>query len=264
MRYLLLLLFFILANTAFAADSPGIHKIMQRGKLLVAINGKNYPPLCSRNKDGNLVGHDIDLARSLGKSLGVPVEFVEAKKSFNEVVDLVKEGKADMGIGGLTPTLARAQKVTFSDPYLYVDLKLVFSRLAAAKYKLREASEVRTIPDLKIGIIRGSSFVETIKKYFPLATPVEYSTLADSLEDIKKGKIDAFFGDSTEVIYFFNQANPDTRLYFGDSTLKDIKDPIAIAIPSQYPDLVSWVNLALQLRKLNHADSGFEKQYIGS
>lgn len=261
-RFLLVVLcLFFVVRPGFAEDSPGIQKIVKRGKLLVAVYDADFLPMFGRDKKGNLIGHDIELARYLAKNLGVPVEFVLTKKSFDDVIDLVSEGKADIAISLITPTLARARKVTFSTPYLYVDLRLVYNRLTAAKLDLTSpANQIRNIPGLKIAVIRGSAFVENIKKHFPLAIPVEYPSVESTLPDIQTGKIFAFFGDSADISYSLSQKS-DTRLFFGASKLKNVKDPIVIAISWQYPDFISWVNLAIQLRKLSHTDIDFEKQY---
>lgn len=260
-RFLLIICLLFIARPGFAEDSPGIQKIVKRGKLLVAVYDANFLPMFGRDKKGELIGHDIDLARYLAKNLGVPVEFVLTDKSFDGVIDLVSEDKADLAISLLTPTLTRARKVTFSIPYLYVDLRLVYNRLTAAKHDLTNpANQIRNIPGLKIAVIQGSAFVEGIKTYFPLAIPVEYPSVESTLPDIQTGKIFAFFGDSADIAYSLSQKS-DARLFFGASKLKDVRSPTAIAISPKYPDFVSWVNLAIQLRKLSHTDIDFEKQY---
>src|SRR5262249_1378543 len=79
---------------ALAPDRAGI---LQRGELRVAIPAFDAPPFFYRRNE-ELEGFDIDLARELGRDLGVRVVFDRRANSYNEVVDVVADGHADVAI----------------------------------------------------------------------------------------------------------------------------------------------------------------------
>lgn len=82
-----------------------LREIMQRGKLVVALPNVDRHSLFAIGKNGDLQGYYIDVARNIGKELGVSVEFNRSAKNFNEVVELVAQGKADIAICHLSKTL---------------------------------------------------------------------------------------------------------------------------------------------------------------
>lgn len=244
-------------------DLPSIQKITKQGKLIVSINMHDSPPMFSANEQGELVGYDIELAKYLAENLGVPVEFIRTAQTFNEVVDTVSDGKADIAVSLLTPNLERARTVYFSDPYLYLNKLLVFNRLAAAQHKVSDpANQIQTIKNLKIGVLNGSSYIGYAKEYYPDATLVYFPAVPDAISAVEAGEIFGFFGNSANVPFAL-KANSSMNLYVGVSQLKNKVDPIAIAISGNYPDLLTWINLALALRK-EKGISDFEKEYANT
>ncbi|MEE8291334.1 MAG: transporter substrate-binding domain-containing protein, partial [Candidatus Tectomicrobia bacterium] len=84
---------------------------------MVALVDTDYPPLFITSKTGDLKGSDISLVRDMARELGVQVEFVRKTRSFNEIIDIVSRGEADIGLA-TSLTLSRAKKVLFTHPYL--------------------------------------------------------------------------------------------------------------------------------------------------
>ncbi|HPJ08737.1 MAG TPA: transporter substrate-binding domain-containing protein, partial [Deltaproteobacteria bacterium] len=61
-----------------AAQST-IEQVLQRGVLRVGMS--TFVPWAMNDKQGNLVGFEIDVARRLARDMGVKVEFVPTKWS---------------------------------------------------------------------------------------------------------------------------------------------------------------------------------------
>ena len=110
--------------------APDIARLLNRGELVVAIISSDSAPFFSE-KDGSVVGTDVDVARLIAKELGVPVRFDRSAKTFEAVVEMAAEGRADIGMGRLARTVLRAQKVSFSAPYMklpHICLRILVSR----------------------------------------------------------------------------------------------------------------------------------------
>ena len=151
-------------------------------------------------KDGKLVGVDIDLVQRVGRELKVPVRFDRSSNTYDEVTELVAAGKADLGVSKLARTLKRAQSVLFSTPYMNLEHALLMNRLGFAEMAEQKnvAAAVKTF-DGKIGVLAGSAWVEFAKRNFPKATVVAYPTWPEVINAAKTGQVVAAYRDAVEV-----------------------------------------------------------------
>src|SRR5262245_46485812 len=97
-----------------AAPAQTVDDIIKRGKVIIGVN-TTTPIFGLMGKDGEPEGYDPDVARLVGKYLGVPVEFVSVTGA-NRIPNLLS-GRVDMVIAlfGITPE--RELQVSFSIPY---------------------------------------------------------------------------------------------------------------------------------------------------
>lgn len=119
------------AHAAPAADAPGA----TRPTLVVAT--KETPPFVVRKPDGSLGGFAIDLWNAVAQRIGVRTEFRE--HDLQGVIDAVASGEAQVGVGALSMTAQREQRLDFTHPWLQaglaiaVPLKQASGWLAVAK-----------------------------------------------------------------------------------------------------------------------------------
>ena len=179
--------------------APDIARIFNRGELVVAMLGVDTPPFFYM-KDGKLTGLEVDMAEDIGRALKVSVRFNRDAKSFNDVVDIVARGEADAGISKLSRTLARAQVVQFSDPYLSLKHALVLNRVSFAQLALdRPVPEVVRGYKGTIGVIAKSSFADFATQSFPKATLKAYPSWADVVKAVRSGEVSAAYRDEFEI-----------------------------------------------------------------
>ena len=224
--------------------APDIARIVNRGELIVAMVAMDTPPFFYV-KNNELVGLEVDLAKDVAKELGVTVRFDRTAKSFNEVVDIVSRQEADLGISKLSSTLARAQKVHFSTPYLMLNHGFILNRVRFAEYA-RDRTLPVAIRQFKgtVGMIAKSSWTDYAKRYFPNAEIKEYPTWAEVLKAVEKGEIMAAYRDEFEVKRVL-RADPTASLTMRTVTFKDLDDALAIAVGLQDDALLDYVNLYL-------------------
>ena len=96
--------------------SSHLTKVTKSGKVVVCIWPEYYGISYRNPKSRELEGIDIDLAREFGKELKAQVEWVET--TFATFIADLLVGKCDIGMSGFAASLARAQAVEFSEPYL--------------------------------------------------------------------------------------------------------------------------------------------------
>jgi ABC-type amino acid transport substrate-binding protein len=242
--------------------SPDFQRILERGKLVVALLGIDNPPFFMLDKNGELYGLDVKIAKSIAEQLDVKVEFVRSAKTFNEVVDIVYDLGADMAISKLSKSLSRAKKVRFSRPYLTMRHGLLVNRLQLAqRAKGRNTVEMIKQLDGKVGVIKGSSYVGFTKQKFPKATVVEYpSWNPDIINAVIRGDILAAYRDELEVKKIV-LSNPDAALKFQTIALTDTQDSIAIALPWDSQHLLDFVNQCLETMKFEYTADTLLKEY---
>ncbi len=230
--------------------APDIERILDRGKLIVALLGTDNSPFFMG--DSEPAGLDIKIAQGLADALGVDLEFNRSADTFNDVVDQVYQLKADIAISKLSRTLSRAKRVQFSRPYVTMRHGLLVNRVQLAQQT--EGNQViEAIRNFSgnVGVIEGSSYVGFIKQKFPKATIQEYPTWDDIVEAVINGNVQAAYRDELEVKKIIYK-NPDAALRLQTIALNDTQDQIAMALPWDSRHLQAFVNQYLDTFDLNY------------
>ena len=253
------------AYTGTAPLTPDMLRIKNRGKLIVAMYYQDRPPWFYLDKQGQLAGIDVDMAHDIARVLGVDVEFDRAARSFNEVVDRVAAGNADMAISKLSVTLVRAQRIRYTQPYIVFNQALLVNRLRLAA--VQNANPGKTALELilnttdKIGVAKGTSYEEFARDIFSkaqiAAVPEE-----DLFAATVRGEALAALYDANEINMFMKE-NPELSITAKVIVLKDRIDPIAIAVAPQDQQLLAWLNHYLDFMKSSVDIKQQVDDYIG-
>ncbi|MBX3585769.1 MAG: amino acid ABC transporter substrate-binding protein [Ramlibacter sp.] len=232
--------------------APDIARIVTRGELVVAMLGANTPPFFYE-KNGEWVGLEVDLAKLIAEELGVKVRFNREAKTFNAVVDIIARGEADIAVSKLSRTLARAQVISFSQPYLTLNHALILNRVKFAQF-----ARDRALPQVirgftgSIGVIAKSSFSYYAKRNFPNAKVMEYPSWDDVLKALERGDVIGAYRDEFEVKRLL-KIDPTASLVLRTVTFKDLEDTLGIAVGIHDQVLLAFINEFLVQRtdKLN-------------
>ena len=101
-----------------------IETIKQNGVLRVGMS--TFVPWAMRDKEGELIGFEIDVATELAKDMGVEVEFVPT--AWDGIIPALLAGKFDVIIGGMTITPERNLTVNFTAPYAHSSLGVMANK----------------------------------------------------------------------------------------------------------------------------------------
>ncbi len=129
---------------------PGIASILApTGTLRAALNLGN-PVLVQRGADGAPRGTTVDLARELGRRLGVPVAFLEYDGA-GKVADAAGSGVWDVAFMAIDPV--RAADIEFTAPYVVIE----------GTYVVPEASPLQTVeavdhPGIRVAVGQASAY----------------------------------------------------------------------------------------------------------
>lgn len=244
----LLLSLFLLFSVAYAQVPTStvplpfdIAAIKKHNVLIVAMTKKDNPPFFSGD-DTNLRGIDVDIANSIGRALKVPVQFRRDAASFAEVVEQIRDGRADMAVSKLSITEPRLETVRFSIPYLKLKQAMIVNRLwLSQNSKGREIYQVIRDFDGKLSFIKDSSYDTFARVNFPKAQYIPKEKWNDIVADVMSGRTAGAYRDEFELKKIsFEQ--PEAALSTKTITISDKVDFIAIAVNLQSPQLQEIAN----------------------
>jgi len=88
----------LVSGRAQAADAPVLERIVQSGELRVGLSG-DQPPYNATDRDGHLIGLEVDLANLLAGALRVEAKFVT--RPFPRLLDALEAGEVDIVMSGM-------------------------------------------------------------------------------------------------------------------------------------------------------------------
>jgi len=255
-RFLVLVAGIALAATAVpasAADSI-LNEVLQRGSVRIAVNTGNEPREFT-DENGNLQGYDIDIANDLVRQLGVTAEFIRTDVAGR--VAMLQSHKAEMTIATFTPTLERLKTVAFTDPYT-TDVLTLMTRTDRKDLNVLKDFDK---PEIKIALGRGSTAAKALAKYVPKATIVELPGLADIVQAIDAGQVDATCSNDGLVAWTVKKSNGKYRAIA--ETPGAVEDD-SIGLPQG--DFVWWTWLNQYVHQINEDGTNYAlyQKWFGS
>ena len=176
----LVAVFGVVATSLPAVADDLIADIQKRGTLKVGMS--TFVPWAMRDKQGGLIGFEIDVATKLAADMGVEVEFVPT--AWSGIIPSLLAKKFDVIIGGLTITPQRNLSVNFTRPYAHAGVTL-----AASKQMMGDKHQVEDFnrEGITITVRRGSTAVPVGKDNFPNAELRQFDDDAQAFQEVLNG-----------------------------------------------------------------------------
>jgi polar amino acid transport system substrate-binding protein len=219
----------LIGHAVQAAEWP---EILRRGHLIVAVK-ENLRPLGFRDRQGQLQGFEIDLARQLAQDLlGDSTAVVLTPVLNQDRLKTVLEGDVDVAIANITTTDNRRRIISFSLPYYTSS-----TRLITQAPQIREPNDLQTI-----AVLQHSHNIAVLRSAFPTANLIGVGTYPEAMSYLAEGRADAFAGDQA-VLTGWLQQNPAYRVLGPSLT----RQSLAVALPKglQYNSLLDKINQSL-------------------
>lgn len=156
-------------------------------KELTVYTSAGYKPYEMVDEQGKLYGFDIDVMNEAAKIAGYKVKWEDV--NFDGIVASVKQGKADIGMAGITMTEERKKQVDFSEVY-FAGEDSQNHVLVKTNSTLQETADIK---GKKIGTQMGTiqeTILNSLKKEYTLTIDARKAN-ADLVLELKKGVIDA-------------------------------------------------------------------------
>ncbi|WP_235678338.1 transporter substrate-binding domain-containing protein [Cylindrospermopsis curvispora] len=220
-------------NTSLAAT---MQEIQERGYITIAVKD-NIPPLAFRDKQGNLQGLEIDLAKRLardllGDSQGSRVKLQPVTNI--ERLPAVFNHRVDLAIARVTATPSRSRIVSLSIPYYYDGTAIVTKNPA-----IQKPSDLN---NRRICVLNYSSTIPHVKYAIPQGELVGVNSYLEAKKLLDNGQVDACAADST---VFQGWIEPHTQYSQYKILLDRLSvEPLSVVMPKglQYDELRTRVN----------------------
>lgn len=212
--------------------------IKSRGTLVIGVDD-SFVPMDFRQKNGKLVGFDVDLAKAVCKEIGLKPDFQTIDWSMKETE--LRNGTIDVIWNGYTKTKARAKKVAFSKPYLENDQILVTR-------KNEGINNYRQMRGKILGVQTGSSGADDLDNYPKVLkkrvkSTVLYDTYNNAFIDLKAGRIDGLLIDGVYANYYL--AHSKYQKEFKKEKLPYPSEKFSVGINKKDKILKNKINQAL-------------------
>ncbi|MFK0573543.1 transporter substrate-binding domain-containing protein [Endozoicomonas sp.] len=259
MRKMSTMLAFLLAFSSlfsaglFASDNDlwkesTLNEIMERKVLRVGLDA-GYMPFEMTNRQGKIVGFDVDIARQMAKAMGVELEIVNT--AWDGIIPALMTDKFDIIMSGMTLTAERNLQINFAEPYIVIGQSILVSN------DLKD--EIKSYKDLnkaKYTVVSklGTTGDLAAKRYLSKAKLRLFETESDGAIEVVNGKADAFIYDLPFNAVYVTQ-NPGKLTHLDQPFTYE---PLAWGVRKGDPDFLNWLNN--YLRQIQ-GDGTYDKIY---
>jgi glutamine transport system substrate-binding protein len=195
------------------------------------------------------VGFDMDIARAIGRQLGMTVEVKNV--AFDGLIPALDAGNIDMVIAAMSITDERKQKVAFSNPYYNSGL------IIAVK---NDNVQIRSQADLvgkKIAVQIGTTGADFSRKVNG-ARVTEFNSITEAFLELNNGGVDTVVNDLPVTAEYIKKAGKDIKMV-GEVMNSEA---YGIAVKKSNTELQTKINKALdELKKNGEYDKIYEKWF---
>jgi ABC-type amino acid transport substrate-binding protein len=204
---------------AIAGDT--LQRVIDFQVLKVGMSG-NQPPMTMTNREGGLMGFDVDLAKALAMAMNVKLEI--KPMPFSELMAALEKDDIDMVLSNMSITPERTELVSFVGPYMMSGMSLLTRNTVLGKIS---SAEEFNRAGLKLLALHNSTHANFVKTVAPDATLIEFESYDEGVAMLIDGKADAMVADMTQCVLAVMRF-PDAGLTTLDKPLT--VEPVGIAV----------------------------------
>jgi polar amino acid transport system substrate-binding protein len=188
------------AQQALSSESV-VETIKKRGALKVGMS--TFVPWAMRDKKGELVGFEIDVAKKVAADMEVDIEFIPT--AWAGIIPALLAGKFDVIIGGMSIRPGRNLTINFSVPYAHSGMGIAANKELTAGMKWPDDYNSA---DATFACRRGTTACDAVDLLFPKATARKFDDDSQSAQEVLNGNAHAFVSSYPKPTLLVHN-NPD-------------------------------------------------------
>lgn len=204
------------------------------------------------NKDGKVVGYDVDIVGEVAKALKAEVKVISTPFEGIKTGTDLKVGKCDVAAAGMTITDERKKAMDFSTPYFEATQALIIKKGAGI-------NDLAALKGKTLGVQDGTTGEEYAKKNATDAKLKKFDGLASLMTGLKSGAVDAAINDNG-VVYDYAKENE------GFEVVKEFNtgEQYGIAVKKGNSALLKVVDETLKKIKADGTQDKIHKKWFGT
>ncbi len=248
--------------TIGVASAGALDRIAQEKAVRIAYR-EDAPPFSYKDKLGEPAGFMVNLCRAVAKKLAEQLHLPSLNATYVPVTaanrfEAIAQQKADLLCEPTSATLSRREQVDFSIP-TFLDGASLMVRTDGSK-------NLRELAGQKIGVLAGTTTEEslrnTLKEAGIAGDVVTAKTHGEGLAMLDDGKISAYFGDRSILLFLIKDSKAPEKLRLADDYLS--VEPYALALPRGDSDFRLAVDRALShIYRSGEIKTIFERTFTG-
>jgi polar amino acid transport system substrate-binding protein len=179
------------------ASSSVLEEIKKRGSLRVGMS--TFVPWAMRDKQGNLIGFEIDVATKVAEDMGVKIEFVPT--AWSGIIPALLAQKFDVIIGGMSITPGRNLTVNFTAPYAHSGQQMVANKALADGFMLDQFND----SSVTITCRRGATPCNVAQNQFPKASVARFDDDAQAFQEVVNGNAHAMISSAPKPRFWMSR-----------------------------------------------------------
>ena len=179
------------------ASSSVLEEIKKRGTLRVGMS--TFVPWAMRDKQGDLIGFEIDVATRVAEDMGVSIEFVPT--AWSGIIPALIAQKFDVIIGGMSITPGRNLTVNFTTPYAHSGQQMVANKALADGFMLEQFND----SSVTITCRRGATPCNVAQNQFPKASIARFDDDAQAFQEVVNGNAHAMISSAPKPRFWMSR-----------------------------------------------------------
>jgi polar amino acid transport system substrate-binding protein len=206
---------------------------VRRGVLKVGTT-PTYVPFEMTDKQGRIVGFEVDLLQAMSRALGVELELVAVP--YTELLSGLMARKFDLIGSGMTVTQERNLKLNFSDSFIVVgQTVLLHPRLAGKVASIEDLDEA----GYRIATTEGTTAEAAAQRFLGAARLSSFATPEEGVRQVVSGAADAFIHDAPYNL--IAMARPENQALLALEQ-PFTYEPLAFGLKKGDYDSLNWIN----------------------
>ncbi len=214
---------------------------LPRTSTIRFVTEEDYPPFNFKGPDGQPIGFNIDLARSLCNELGVNCT-IQVRR-FDTIIRALEENSADAAAASLAITPETRKRVQFTDRYYRTP-----ARFAARLDFPDDDVMPEGIIGRRVAVVAGSAHETYLRDFFAETAIVSLPNLEEAVTVLKRGDADLVFADGIALSFWLNGAGSENCCAFRGGPFSESRyfgEGIGIAVRRENETLRQALNYAL-------------------